>query len=77
MIWNLPTKLSNVKEFFLLNFQPVVDYLKIDVEGAEYESIQAMFQDEMLQHVKQIGLEVRNSQFAYTEIESTKTFVGK
>ena len=40
-----------------------MDYLKIDVEGFEYEAIQAMFLDDVIQNVKQIGLEVRNSQF--------------
>ena len=40
------------------SFQPVVDYFKMDVEGSEYDAVEAMSEDGVLEKIKQIGLEV-------------------
>ena len=44
----------------LLDFllQKVIDYLKMDVEGAEYGAFEAMFHSGALQKVKQLGFEI-------------------
>ena len=42
--------------------QPVVDYLKIDIEGMEDVAVEGMFLDfGMLQNIKQIAMEVSSS----------------
>ena len=44
---------------FLFCLQKVIDYLKMDVENAEWISLQALFQTDILQSkVKQFGLEI-------------------
>jgi hypothetical protein len=39
--------------------QKIIDYLKMDVEDAEYSSLETMFKTDILQkHVKQLALEI-------------------
>ena len=48
-----------------------MDYLKIDIEGFENKVIKAIVLDEVLQNVKQIGLEVRNGYFPLYSLNFT------
>ena len=54
-----------------------MDYLKIDIEGFENKAIKAMFLDEMLRNVKQIGLEVRNDYFLHYQLNKMSSFTVK
>jgi len=38
--------------------QVIIDYLKMDVEGAEWNSLKSMTQSDVLSRVKQLGLEI-------------------
>ena len=63
-----------VREYLLLCcvfVQKTVDYLKIDIEGSEWESLELMFETDILQKkVKQLGIEIHlpNNVFSKTEI---------
>jgi hypothetical protein len=48
---------------FFSCLQKIIDYLKMDVEGAEFCSLEAMFQTDILQtRVKQLGFEIHVGQ---------------
>ena len=47
---------SNASRFG--TFQKIIDYLKIDVEGAEFAAFKAMLESGILKSVKQIGFEI-------------------
>jgi hypothetical protein len=48
-----------MNEFVTRHLQKIIDYLKMDVEGAEYSSLEAMFKTDILQkRVKQLGFEI-------------------
>ena len=38
--------------------QTIIDYLKFDVDNSEWSAIEAMYQENSLKNVKQIGLEI-------------------
>ena len=71
------TQISCSGNSYFLIFQPLVDYLKIDIEGFENKAIKAMFLDEMLRNVKHIGLEVKNGYFLHYQLNKMSFTVKK
>ncbi len=50
------------KDWFHFSFQTVIDYLKFDIEGSEWETFRTMLKDGSLRQVKQIAFEMHNYQ---------------
>ena len=48
----------NIASFCIFYFQKVVDYLKMDIERSEWDSLPSMMADGILNKVKQFGVEI-------------------
>jgi hypothetical protein len=54
---------------FVLFVQKIIDYLKIDVEGAEWGVLESLYKSDILQsRVKQLGLEI------HTTLQNNSTY---
>ncbi len=59
------------------DFQKVLDYLKMDIERSEWDSLPNMMDDGILNKVKQLGLEIHINTGTVTSFRSTMYHLKK